>query len=79
MESENKTLNNLLPHWSRDTMAAILQTTVSNAFSWMEMYEFRLNVTEFCSEGSNQHYSSIGSDNGLVPARQQAIMWTNDG
>ena len=24
-------------------------------------------------------YSSIGSDNGLAPARQQAIIWTNDG
>ena len=23
--------------------------------------------------------SSIGSDNGLAPARQQAIIWTNDG
>ena len=24
-------------------------------------------------------YSGIGSDNGLVPARWQAIVWTNDG
>ena len=23
-------------------------------------------------------YSCIGSDNGLVPPRQQAIIWTND-
>ena len=23
-------------------------------------------------------YSSIGSDNGLAPTRQQAIIWTND-
>ena len=23
--------------------------------------------------------SSIGSDNGLAPARPQAIIWTNDG
>ena len=31
-----------LTHWGRDTIAAISQTTFSNAFSWMEMYEFRL-------------------------------------
>ena len=32
----------LLIHWSRDKMAAIFQTTFSNAFSWMKMYKFRL-------------------------------------
>ena len=31
-----------LTHWGRDKMAAIFQTTFSNAFSWMKMYEFRL-------------------------------------
>ena len=31
-----------LTHWGRDKMAAISQTTFSNAFSWMKMYEFRL-------------------------------------
>ena len=30
-----------LTHWSRDKMAAIFQTTISNAFSWMRMYKFR--------------------------------------
>ena len=29
-------------HWSRERMAAISQTTFSNAFSWMKIYEFRL-------------------------------------
>ena len=29
-----------LTHWGRDKMAAILQTTLSNAFSWMKMLEF---------------------------------------
>ena len=29
-------------HWGRDKMAAIFQTTLSNAFSWMKMLEFRL-------------------------------------
>ena len=31
-----------ITHWGRDKMAAILQTTFSNAFSWMKMLEFRL-------------------------------------
>ena len=31
----------LLPHWGRDKMANIFLTTFSNAFSWMEMYQFR--------------------------------------
>ena len=31
-----------LTHWGRDKVAAIFQTTFSNAFSWMKMYEFRL-------------------------------------
>ena len=31
-----------LTHWGRDKMAAIYQTTFSNAFSWMKMYKFRL-------------------------------------
>ena len=47
-----------LTHWGRDNMAAISQTTLSNAFT---------------------QYSNIGSDNGLVPTRRQAIIWTNGG
>ena len=31
-----------LTHWGRDKMAAFSQTTLSNAFSWMKMYKFRL-------------------------------------
>ena len=31
-----------LTHWGRDKMAAISQTTLSNAFSWMKMLDFRL-------------------------------------
>ena len=31
-----------LTHWGRDKMAAIFQTTFSNAFSWMKMFKFRL-------------------------------------
>ena len=60
-------------------MATIFQTTFSNAFSWTKIYEFQLNFTEVGSYGSNQHYSSIGSGNGLAPSRRQVIIWTNDG
>ena len=31
-----------ITHWGRDKMAAVWQTTLSNAFSWMQMLEFRL-------------------------------------
>ena len=33
---------NVLTHWGWDKMAAIFQTTFSNRFSGMKMYEFRL-------------------------------------
>ena len=33
---------NSLTHWGRNKMAAVSQTTFSNAFSWMKMYEFWL-------------------------------------
>ena len=33
----------LLTQWGQDKMAAISQTTLSIAFSWMKMLEFRLN------------------------------------
>ena len=35
-------LVSLLTHWGRDKIDAILQTTFSNAISWMKMFEFRL-------------------------------------
>ena len=34
---------------------------------------------KFVPGGLIKQYSSIGSDNGLAPARRQAIIWTNDG
>ena len=61
-------------------MAAIFQTTFSNAFSWMKMYAFWLQILlKFCSLESNRQNSIIGSDNGLVPNRRQAIILTNNG
>ena len=50
-----------------------MQTTYSSAFSWKKIYEFQLNFHW------SLFLSSIGSDNGLAPARWQAIIWTNDG
>ena len=32
----------LLTHWGRDKMAAISQTTISDAFFWIKMFEFPL-------------------------------------
>ena len=52
-----------LSHWGRDKMDAISQTTSSSAFSWTKIFEFWL-----------KQYPSIGSDNGLAPARRQAII-----
>ena len=33
-----------LTHWGRDKMAAISQTTHSNPFSWMRIFDFRLTI-----------------------------------
>ena len=41
----NLGINSYIPaltHWGRDKMAATSQTTLSNAFSWMKISEFRL-------------------------------------
>ena len=44
---------------------------------WNE--NFWISDIQMCSLGSNWQYIIIGSDNGLAPNRQQAIIWTNDG
>ena len=63
-----------LTHPSLDKMAAISQTLASTAFSWMKSFIFRF---EFHWSLFLRVYSSIGSDNGLVPNRRQAIIWIN--
>ena len=73
--------NVYLTHWDWDEIDAILPTTFLNAFSRIKIYWLRLKlhrslfpqVQLIIFQGS-----SIGSDNGLVPIRQQAIIWTND-
>ena len=43
---------------------------------WIYVY-FAQDLMDVCSEGSNEQYFSIGSDNILAPTRRQAIIWTN--
>ena len=57
-------------------MAAISQTTFSNAYSWMKIIVFKKISTEVYSQGSNWQQPSTGLDNGLVPIWHQAIIWT---
>ena len=41
-----------LTHWGWDKMDAIFQTTFSNGFSWMKMYEFFIKISlKFVSKG----------------------------
>ena len=56
----------LLTHWGRDKMAAISQTTLSNAFSWMKMYEFRLTF----------HWSLFLNN---IPILVQIMAWRRSG
>ena len=50
----------VLTHWSRDKMAAIFQTTFSNGFSWMKIYQFRLifhwNLFQMVQLATFQHW-----------------------
>ena len=68
-----------LTHWGQDEMDAISQTTLSSAFSWMKVFEFWLKFHWSLFLRVKLTISSIGSDNGLVLSRWQAIIWTNVG
>ena len=48
-------------------------------FPESQYMNFDYDFTKVCNLGSNWQYSNIGSDNGLAPARRQAIILTNDG
>ena len=48
-----------LTHQGRDKMAAIFQTTFSNAFSWMEMHEFDEDFTEAVPNGPINNISAL--------------------
>ena len=48
-------------------------------FHQWKLLNFKWNIIEICSLGSNWQQTTIGSDNGLSPNRRQAIIWINDG
>ena len=59
-----------LTHWGRNKMAAIFHTTVSNGFSWMKMYEFRLTF----------HWSLfLGVQINNIPTLVHVMAWRRPG
>ena len=61
-------------------MAAIVQTTFSDAIFLMKIYEFRLRFQWILFPSQiNKIPALVQIYNGLAPIRQQAIIWTNDG
>ena len=58
-----------LTHWDRDKIDAILQTTFSNGFSWMKMYEFRLTF----------HRSGPRGPINNIPTLVQIMAWRRPG
>ena len=61
-----------LAHWGRGKIAAIFQTTYSNAFSWMKMFEFWLTFhisLKFVPKGSVNN----------IPALVQIMAWRQSG
>ena len=65
-----------LTHLPLDKMAAISQTTFSNAISSMTNLYCDSNFTEVCSWESSWQKVSIGPGNGLTLNRRQAITLT---
>ena len=61
-------------------MAAIFQTTISNAFSLNEKVSISITISlKFVPNGQINNFLSISLDNGLAPTRRQAIIWTKYG
>ena len=50
-----------ITHWGEYQMAATLQITFSNSFSWKKLFIFYIQicVTIMCYQGPNSHYASI--------------------
>ena len=59
-------------------MADILQATFSLKFSRMKIVVFWFKSMKCIPKGPFDSNPNIGSDNGLVPNRRQAIIWTSD-
>ena len=67
------------PKYNTPCQMATISQTFSSAFPWIKTSDsLKINFIRICSLGSNWTYKSIGSDNGLMLNRQQAIIWTND-
>ena len=60
-------------------MVVISQTTFLVHFLAWKCINFDKYFIDVCSQRSNKHYSSIGSDNGLTPISRQAFILINDG
>ena len=62
--------NEALTHWDQNKMAAVLQTTFSNAFSWKKMCEFFIKISlKFVPKGL--------IDN--IPSLVQIMAWCRPG
>ena len=68
-----------LTHWGRDKWPPFFRRHFQMDFLEWKCVDFDYDFTEVCSNGTNLQYTSIGLDNGLAPARRQAIIWTNGG
>ena len=59
-----------LTHWGRDKMAAIFQTTFSEAFSWKKIYNFCIKISlKFVPKGPSSK----------IPALVQMMAWHRPG
>ena len=73
--------NSLGYHWTHlplDKMATIMADDIFKCIFLNENDELQFKIHWNLFQESNWQYSSIGSGNGLVPNRRQAITWTND-
>ena len=61
---------NPLTHWGRDKMDAISQTTYSNAFSWMKIFEFPIEISL---------KSILKGQINNIPAEFQIMAWRRPG
>ena len=58
----------VLTHWGRDKMAAISQTTLSNAFSWMKIFSIKISL-KFVPKGPINN----------IPTLVQIMTWRRPG
>ena len=65
-----------LTYWGLNKMAYILQTTFSNAFSWMKTFEFQIKCRNILL--GNKPSSYWLGHNGLANVRRHAVVWVND-